>query len=436
MNATNSPAELPHWCTPKRIAFRFIFTYFLLSIFSPYGLIASLLNGVVPLQDNVGGWWKSTVQWVGQTVFGVTITIMPAGSGDTTFNYVEVFCWAVIAAAVTLLWSVASRRRPSYPWLFEVLRVVVRHYLAVNMILYGAVKVVPLQFGNLSPEALVTPFGERSPHGLLWSFMAASPYYTSFTGVLELIGGLLLLFRRTTLLGALISAGALTHVVVLNFCYDVPVKLFSSHMLAMALFLIAPDAGRLWNFFVRGRPVAPAPLRPRFRRRWLEWSIAIAKNGVFLLMTLGILGVAVYAVHKLGFFGPPKPLHGVWEVDEFVRDGQVLPPLATDTSRWKQVLIMRVADDAWITFRPMTGEDDARKAELAEDTRQLTLKEDQETGKSAIVLAYEEPTPGVLVLSGIVDGKSLRITMHLVPPERFLLVNRGFHWINETPYNR
>jgi hypothetical protein len=63
--------------------------------------------------------------------------------------------------------------------------------------------------------------------GLLWTFMGASAAYTIFTGLGELVGGLLLTTRRTALAGALVSAAVMTHVAVLNFCYDVPVKLFS-----------------------------------------------------------------------------------------------------------------------------------------------------------------------------------------------------------------
>jgi hypothetical protein len=233
------------------------------------------------------------------------------------------------------------------------------------------------------------------------------------------------------------SAGALTHVVMLNFCYDVPVKLFSSHLLAMALFLIAPDAKRLWDLFVLSRPVTPAPIRPRFRRRWLDRSIAVAKAAVFLLLALGILtGLIFIAARGHGMFGPPQPLHGVWEVVEFERDGRVLPPLATDTSRWKQLLITRTCDRTVATIRPMTGDDDARMVELVEDVRRMTFKEDREAGKSAIALTYEEPAPGVLVLTGTVGGKPLRVKLNQVPLERFRLVSRGFHWINETPPQR
>jgi hypothetical protein len=123
-------------------------------------------------------------------------------------------------------------------------------------------------------------------------------------------------------------------------------------------------------------------------------------------------------------------------VVEFERDGQLLAPLATDASRWKQLLITRTGDRTMATIRPMTGDDDTRKVELVEDARRMTFKEDEEAGKSAIVLTYEEPAPGVLVLAGTVEGKPLRVKLNQISPERFRLVSRGFHWINETPSPR
>ena len=80
--------------------------------------------------------------------------------------------------------------------------------------------------------------------------MGASESYNVFTGAGEILGGLLLTTRRTTLLGAIVSLGVLGHVAMLNFSYDVPVKLFSLHLLAMAVFLIAPDLRRLATMFL------------------------------------------------------------------------------------------------------------------------------------------------------------------------------------------
>ena len=64
-------------------------------------------------------------------------------------------------------------------------------------------------------------------------------------GVVELLGGVLLTCRRTRLLGALVVLGVMANVVMLNFCYDVSVKLHSSHLLAMTLFVAAAGLRRL-----------------------------------------------------------------------------------------------------------------------------------------------------------------------------------------------
>lgn len=70
-----------------------------------------------------------------------------------------------------------------------------------------------------------------------------------------MLSGVLLFFPVTSLLGALISIGVLSHICALNFCYDVPVKLFSLHLLCMGIFLAAGDAGRLAALFLQNRAV-------------------------------------------------------------------------------------------------------------------------------------------------------------------------------------
>jgi hypothetical protein len=108
--------------------------------------------------------------------------------------------------------------------------------------------------------------------GALWSFMSASRPYAIFADAVEVTAGALLLFRRTTTLGAMVAAAAMTNVVALNYCYDVPVKLYSTNILLMAVFLLAPEFCRLAHVLVFNRPTAPADLdRVRFERRLAEW---------------------------------------------------------------------------------------------------------------------------------------------------------------------
>src|SRR5262249_38207704 len=144
----------PVWGLGRRILFRFACAYLVLYAL-PFP--ASSVSAVVPLpavDQFMDDWvlkpyragWDAVVLWVGQHVFGVEITFRPAGSGDTTWNYVQVFCFLVLAAAVALVWSLLDRRRPNYARLHHGLRVYVRFYVAAIMISYGAVKVIKSQF--------------------------------------------------------------------------------------------------------------------------------------------------------------------------------------------------------------------------------------------------------------------------------------------------
>src|SRR5262249_51698018 len=152
--------------------------------------------------------WDEVVLWTGKKVFDVDIEYRPGGSGDTSWNYVQLFDFAVLSAAVALLWTLAAtawwrlrrRSRLGYPYLHAWLCVFVRFYLASQMFGYGAVKVIKLQFAYPGPENLLQTYGESSPMRLLWTFMGASDGYTWFTGMGEVVAGLLLCTRRSTLL--------------------------------------------------------------------------------------------------------------------------------------------------------------------------------------------------------------------------------------------
>ncbi|HUI43458.1 MAG TPA: hypothetical protein VL523_15955 [Terriglobia bacterium] len=41
-----------------------------------------------------------------------------------------------------------------------------------------------------------------------------------------------------------------------------------------------------------------------------------------------------------------------------------------------------------------------------------------------------------LTLDGNMDGHKIHMQLHLVDRSKFLLVNSGFHWIREYPFNR
>ena len=141
-----------------------------------------------------------------------------------------------------------SRRKPDWHvdgYLHGLIRILVRFFLCEMLLGYGFAKVFPLQFAQPSSARLAQQLGDMSPMGLLWTFMGFSTSYQIFTGAIEVLAGLLLTTRRTTLLGAFVTIASMTHIFALNMCFDVPVKLYSFNYLLMAIFLVAPDLPRL-----------------------------------------------------------------------------------------------------------------------------------------------------------------------------------------------
>ena len=417
------------WSLARKVLFRFAFAYFLLYLL-PFPLnVTPWIRG--PVQSAYEALWGLIVPQVADDVFGVEAPLVANGSGDTTFDYVQVFTYFILALAAAAVWSFLDRRRVHYARLWEWLRVYVRFALAVWMISYGAAKVIPTQFQTPRLDRLVQPFGDASPMGLLWTFMGASIAYTIFAGLSEMAGGLLLLSRRTTLLGAIVSAGVMVNVVAMNFCYDVPVKLGSSHLLAMAVFLIVPDLGRLTNLLVLNRRVEPVPLQPLFRRRWLHRS-ALALRTVFLL---GFAGFVLYQswtrMHEYGSLAPKPPLHGIWNVDEFVVDGVPRPPLLTDEIRWRRMIFSRSGS---VVILSMDGSRERYGLDLSTEkkTMAVTNGDDPEWRSD---LAYRQPGPKLLTVEGTLNGHKIQARLSR-DETKFLLTTRGFRWINEFPFNR
>ena len=436
---TNQGPPAAPWSLAHRVGFRFACCYLLLYMAPAPGRVSliEVMPGGSWLAGGYSGLWHKLVPWV--TIHflhlsGKATAYSPTGSGDTTLDYVESMLFVVFAALGAAIWSLADYQRKDYRRLHSWLRVAVRYTLGFTLLEYGFSKVFPIQFGSdLGFMSLTEPYGDFSPMGVLWKFMGASRTYTFFAGMCEVVGGALLLFRRTTTLGAMVSFGVLLHIVLLNFCYDVPVKLYSSNLVLMAIFLAAPDLRRLLNFLVLNRVGEPADLSaPRFGRRWMRISAVVFQVlfvGCFLRSAIG----EVWELYKQGYIAVKRPpLYGLYAVEIFTRNGQELPPLITDATRWKEVVI-QLPDNLGI--RMMDGSPKFYKAEYDAAKNTVALSEGADKSHTNL-LTYARPDAEHVVLQGDLGTNTLSIRLRRIDTSKFLLVNRGFHWINELPLNR
>jgi hypothetical protein len=395
-NETQSlpPANAPRWSLRARLGYRLAASYFAI-YFLPMALFR-------PLDVLVAGW------------LGISPALMyprPSGSGDKTVDWVHALTVLTLSVMAAVAWSVLDRKRREYTAALSWTRLALRYLLAWIVMGYGLAKVFPLQFQPPTYARLVERFGDFSPMGVLWSFMGASMGYTIFAGAMEVLGGPLLLFRRTALAGALIVAAVMTNVFALNMFYDVPVKLYSFHLLMTALVIAAPDLGRLFRFAVLQKPAEPpSPAGPVFTKR--HWRIVSWVGKAIVLVLLSVQARGLYTQYALR--EARHQLTGAYRVEGF--------------PGWQQVVVenvasMRVTRDngAISTYRLVLNNSQSR----------LQLGDpNNPSGSLTFRIAGEEVT-----LQGDLHGEPVR--MRLVrSPEDFLLLRRGFRWINEVPFNR
>jgi len=426
------------WSLPHRVFFRFLFSYFVLYALPDSGRISifNSIPGASLLSKRYVAMWHVLCPWVAIHVFhlsGQPTTYFLTGSGDTTLGYIQNLLFVVVALLATLVWSLSDYKRREYLRLDAWLRILVRYTLAFTLFGYGFAKVFPLQFGTPGFLRLIEPYGDFSPMGSLWWFMGASLPYVIFSGAAEVLGGLLLLFRRTSTLGALVSFAVLLNVAVLNYCYDVPVKLYSTNLLLMAAYLAARDLGRLFDFFVLNRPAASADLTaPRFERRWLRIGAVVFQ---VLFVSYHLFGQIKgdWDGYKARYINPQRPpLYGLYEVESFVRNGQELPPLITDATRWRKVAVqsqtafnIKMMDDSIANF--------GTEYDAAKNTVSLTAGSDK---NRKYPLAWSRPDADHLVLQGTLAQDALSVRLRKIDTSTFRLLNRGYHWISEFPFNR
>ncbi|MBA3500750.1 MAG: hypothetical protein M4D80_11810 [Myxococcota bacterium] len=410
----------PVWSVPRRVALRFGVVAGALFLFPfPLGLIPGTRGIAAALSKP----WDWLVPWFAENVLGLARPQhVFTGSGDTMFVWVQTLLIVILAAFGAAVWSALDRQRVAYPRLQAGAIVALRLFLCTMMVLYGVAKLVEAgQFPAPSPARMDQSFGEASPMGLLWTFMGHSKAYTVFGGLAELAGGLLLLSRRTTVVGALIVAGVMTNIVMLNMSYDVPVKLFSMQLLLCALLILLPHARRVTAALL-GYAVAEVAPRVRGTAR-VERVRLVAKLAFASVLLFGAWQAFTDRTR------PPKSeLHGVWVVETFTADGVEHAPLITDAVRWRKLIV----SERGVSVRAMT---DQRTwfwgAKVDPAARTITF-EMPET-KTHVVWRYTR-SDAHLVVDGTFRGKQLHVTFVKEPEP--LLATRGFHWVQEVPFNR
>jgi hypothetical protein len=434
------------WTPIQRLAFRITFLYFILFIFLSDFTLLNLIPVAGDWLSNILTWpLLKLLVWTGHHIFHLTgIAAAPhdTGSGDTALNWIENGLFILFALLGGLLWTaiatLRSSRRTEYQTLYAWLRFLIRLYLAMAMFDYGLAKLFPSQMAPISIAILNEPVGQTSPHTFLWSFLGFNPIYESICGAAEVIGGILFLFRRTALLGALISAFVLTNVVLYNSFFDVPVKLFAANLLLASLFVVLPDVPALYRFFWLHQPTQPCGVwvPPASRK-----AFRIATRTVEIIFVVYFLAV----MPVLAFLGwnnnrdaanTPSLILGAWHLDStHPATGPFITPEGLP------------ATDLYIDspIRAFTRSTDGElwRTGLDPNFAQNTIQVSIET-RPDITYTWQMPDPNHLTLTSLPPNPKPAqpftpdtLTFTRTPiPTHYPLLDRGFHFVNEWGLER
>lgn len=216
----------------------------------------------------------------------------------------------------TFIWIKFEDRLPSIKIHYSI-QALVRYFLAFIFFMYSFAKFYGTQLWTPYYAWLDTPLGDLTGFELTWSFFGTSHEYTLFIGLSQFACALLLMFRKTQLLGACLLFPIITNIVIVNFEYDIPVKYPSVFFLIMTGYLILVELPRLKIFFWDNALTEP--------RREPEFSGKQRKllSGVSVFLLVLFIGYQIFYFEFMTSKYPltDRPIAGIWKVEEYKING-------------------------------------------------------------------------------------------------------------------
>jgi hypothetical protein len=250
--------------------------------------------------------------------------------GDDFFSYMlwgQAFIGLVFAVIYSVYWQRKEiKGKINSGKLHAWMRGILRYWLVFEICAYGFAKILKTQFG-VSYYRDDVPVGQLDGFQLTWNYFAHSYAFAVIIATFQIGGSILLLFRRTTLLGAAILLPVMVNIVLINYFYDISPGAFMNSVLFSLglLFLLLLQRAALIRVFLQTASSLPKTKFGFFKYLYRFLAVACAFALIYYFTTLT----------------PPTPLAGKWTVDRLIRNGDTIKPnkWLTDSAAWTTAYI-------------------------------------------------------------------------------------------------
>ncbi|MDR3679237.1 MAG: hypothetical protein P4L41_04660 [Flavipsychrobacter sp.] len=279
---------------------------------------------------------------------------------------------------------------------------------------------------------LLTPLGNFLPMRLMWVTLGYSTPYQIFTGVLEVMVGLLLLYRRTITLGVCLATGVFLNVVMLNLCYDIPVKLFSLNLLACCLLLLSYDLQRMIDFFIFNKAVAGNKFYEfTLHKRWMRVS-RVGIKAVFIYLVIVMPFENAYSSSRLlNDYSIIKP--GIYQVHTYAID-DTMHSIGNNETSWTNMAFESTrigsVNDTTTMFRQRYGRG-YFSYEIDSVKKMITFRKMPDDDSQIFTTHYNLKGSDTIQLRTRINNDSLYLLLTRTNTQ-FPLTEHQFHWLSET----
>jgi hypothetical protein len=298
-------------------------------------------------------------------------------------NLILVFVGALIAGTI---WTYFDKKSTNYTKLYYWIRVLARYRLAYGMVGWGLKKAFPMQMVYPTVGMLNTPFVDMAEKKLYWSHVGVSFEYTVFLGFAEIIPGLLLLHRKTAVLGAALAGVVCFNICIANHAYDAGVAVPAAYFALIGLFITWYDLPKIWSLTVNENNITPYRYNPVFTENWQKYGrLALKWTGNFIFVPLAAAAWAYGFFNGNNYNIPSTPglpdTKGYYNVTEFKLNGKTLPYTPQDSIRWQDATFESWSSlsyrtnrasivDRMIGYSPLRVKKETQKSKLNQDNTQ------------------------------------------------------------------
>lgn len=373
----------------------------------------------IPASSYVFAFQDQLAKWIFGPIVSAFVSNDFGFSSDSAALYSLVILLIPLALLSSLGFGLFTEDN-KHQQLIQIIRLLVVYYLASRFLIYGFDKIFKAQFYLPEPNILYTPFGMLSKDISFWSLMGTSKMYNVLTGIAEIIPAVLLLFRRTRVLGSSLLFLLLIHILTINLSFDISVKLYTLFLLFLSALIIGPHWKQLLNFFLKGESAKLESDGGHLSFLYQPKTRATLKTFVFGVLLIEALHFPL-STGSVNDDSISRPLyHGAYEIVSIKDDGgaevESLQILERFFIHRRSYLIYQFKDDQMVDYVLKDTEYDSIKVKSknSEDLNNIYFS------------LYADET--ILQISDILDGVPCTISGRRLNWQELPLLQDDFHW--------